>query len=207
MARVLRHTAAGQGLVIRPDGFCPVEGLLALQEFRSFGCSLADVQAAVNNNDKKRFELLQEADQVFVRAVQGHSIKAVADDELLTRLSSEKGNLPTVCVHGTYRRHLASILRQGLLVGGGTSQRNHVHFAPFDPGDGRVISGMRYNCEVAIYLNLEGAIKAGVPFFQSANQVILSPGVQGVVAAEFISKVKDLKTGQWLPSLDPAQVQ
>ena len=33
--------------------------------------------------------------------------------------------------------------RSGLIAGGGVSERNHIHFAPFEPHDGRVISGMR----------------------------------------------------------------
>merc|ERR1719270_3318266 len=102
-------------------------------------------------------------------------MKVVSDDTLLKRLNADDVDLPLVCVHGTYKRCLDSILKKGLLAGGGFSDRNHVHFAPFDPGDGRVISGMRYNCEIAIYVNLKRALREGVPFFQSANQVILSP--------------------------------
>ena len=34
----------------------------------------------------------------------------------------------------------------------------------------------------------------GVPFFQSANEVILSPGINGTVPAKYISQVKDLSS-------------
>lgn len=194
LARILRHTAASLKLAIRPDGFCSADELLRLPDLQQIGASLGDLQAVVNGNDKKRFELREEAGQVLVRAVQGHSMKAVADDQLLQRLQADGSDTPTVCVHGTYRRCVESIRRQGLLAGGGASDRNHVHFAPFEPGDGRVISGMRYNCEVAIYVDVARALREGVPFFRSANQVILSPGIQGVVPAKFISRIRDLQS-------------
>merc|ERR1719356_1322230 len=143
---------------------------------------------------------MEASGEYYIRAVQGHSMKAVDDESLLTRLSPHDTKLPVVCVHGTYRRHLPSILQRGLLPGGGTSDRNHVHFAPFEPGDGRVISGMRSSCEIAIYLDLRAALVGGVPFFLSNNQVILSPGLRGVVPRDYISKVRDLQSGQLLPT-------
>mmetsp|Transcript_9446 Transcript_9446/g.22567 ORF Transcript_9446/g.22567 Transcript_9446/m.22567 type:complete len:401 (-) Transcript_9446:223-1425(-) len=198
LARVLRHTAASQGIQIRADGFCSLEDLLKLQDFTSLSCNAEEVKVAVASNDKKRFEISEESGKVFVRAVQGHSMKAVADESLLSRLGAADADLPTVCVHGTYRRNLESIRRSGLIAGGGVSERNHIHFAPFEPHDGRVISGMRYNCEVAIYIDLRAAIQNGIPFFRSANQVILSPGKDGVLPAAFISQIKDLQTGALL---------
>lgn len=196
LARILRHTAQSLGLQIRADGFCQLQDILALNEFTTMGATAEDVQVAVQSNDKKRFETKIEADKVLIRAVQGHSMKTVDDNSLLKRLNADDPNLPKVCVHGTYRRNVDSIQRNGLLVGGGVSQRNHVHFAPYEPHDGRVISGMRYNCEVAIYIDLPTAIREGVPFFQSANEVILSPGINGTVPAKYISKVRDLSGSQ-----------
>ena len=35
----------------------------------------------------------------------------------------------------------------------------------------------------------------GVPFFRSANEVILSPGINGTVPAKFLLKAKDLSSG------------
>jgi RNA:NAD 2'-phosphotransferase (TPT1/KptA family) len=44
----------------------------------------------------------------------------------------------TVCVHGTYKRNLESILQSGLK----RMERLHVHFSSGLPTDGEVISGM-----------------------------------------------------------------
>lgn len=201
LSNVLRHTALSMGVQIRKDGFCKVAEIVALSQFQKSDCTQADIQSIVRGNDKARFELREESGDVLVRAVQGHSMKVVEDDSLLQRLSADDPDLPEICVHGTYRRCYEDILKDGLRAGGsrcGNAKRNHVHFAPFEPGDGRVISGMRYNCEVAIYLNLQMAMSEGVPFFRSTNQVILSPGINGIVQAKFFTRVKDLQNAQWL---------
>uniref|UniRef100_A0A8D1YVZ7 tRNA phosphotransferase 1 n=1 Tax=Sus scrofa TaxID=9823 RepID=A0A8D1YVZ7_PIG len=52
-------------------------------------------------------------------------------------------------VHGTFWRHWPSILLKGLSRQG----RTHIHLAPGLPGDPGVISGMRPNCEVAVFIN------------------------------------------------------
>merc|ERR1740121_2942002 len=197
LSRVLRHTASSLGLSIRADGFCDVRELLSVREFQDLGCSFADLEAIVKGNDKARFQLIEENSQTqgkrhVIRAVQGHSMKEVQDDKALRPMKVSDPDLPAICVHGTYLRHLQSIKEKGLIAGGGTSNRNHVHFAPFAPGDGRVISGMRYNCEVAIFLDLPRALTGGVPFFRSSNDVLLSPGINGVIPFQFVKEVQQL---------------
>lgn len=67
--------------------------------------------------------------------------------------------------------------------------RQHIHMAKGLPGE--VISGMRYNSEVVIQVNVADAIKAGIRFFESDNGVILSDGIDssGVIPAQFLKKV------------------
>lgn len=172
------------------DGFVSVAELLSVQQFQNYDVSLAELQAIVDTNDKGRFEIASKNGDFVIRAVQGHSMKTVRDEEALQKLSLNDADLPAVCVHGTYTRYLNSIKTKGLLPGGlgSSSNRNHVHFAPYEPGDGRVISGMRYNCEVAIYIDLRQALQDGIPFFRSANGVILS----GSIPPKYISKEKYL---------------
>lgn len=183
---------------MRSDGFCRLDHVLSLRWLQELSCTRLDVEKVVRNSDKKRFELVREhCDTWMIRAVQGHSIKTVDDSHLLRRLRLGDPDLPPLCVHGTYRRHLPSIQHIGLLAGGGQGQhyRNHIHFAPFNPGDRRVISGMRYDCEVAIWIDLQRALEDGVPFFMSANQVILSPGINGRLEAQYFLHAMDLQFG------------
>jgi 2'-phosphotransferase len=74
--------------------------------------------------------------------------------------------------------------------------RNHIHFAKGLPGDSGVISGMRSSAQVLIYLNVPLALQDGVPLLLSANGVILSPGIKGVIAPKYFLKAVDAKTGE-----------
>eukprot|EP00747_Dinoflagellata_sp_TGD_P215188 gnl/TRDRNA2_/TRDRNA2_87908_c0_seq1.p1 gnl/TRDRNA2_/TRDRNA2_87908_c0~~gnl/TRDRNA2_/TRDRNA2_87908_c0_seq1.p1 ORF type:complete len:373 (+),score=54.72 gnl/TRDRNA2_/TRDRNA2_87908_c0_seq1:86-1120(+) len=214
MSMVLRHNAAellASG--VRPDGFCRVDEVLGVEALQDLECSREELESVVRSCPKRRFELgYDEEVGDLIRATQGHSIASVEDAYLLRPLSvSECDLLPEACVHGTYRQHLEDILRFGLVAGGASGQgtRRHVHFACFEPGSTRQgsgpVSGMRSNCEVAIHLDLPRALADGVPFFASKNGVIVSPGVDGVVSAAYILKVKDLQAQQWLdlPTVDP----
>lgn len=44
------------------------------------------VKKVVDENDKKRFELKEKEGQMFIRATQGHSMKEVETEELLTKI-------------------------------------------------------------------------------------------------------------------------
>lgn len=135
----------------------------------------------------------------LIRATQGHSIKSVDAASFLERLSLDS-TLPETVVHGTYHSAWPLILNSGGLRCMG---RNHVHFAtgpslksvlaktgdgdgrdmePTTDGNvqvdsGRVISGMRQDAQVLIYIDLRRALEAGFPFWRSENGVILSEGM------------------------------
>ncbi len=192
LSSLLRHKAVDVGIPIRPDGFCLVSHVLRAKVM--LGASVADVERVVRQSDKRRFELRTENGELLVRAAQGHSMRVVRDDQLLRSLRVDDNELPDVCVHGTFKRHLSSILCVGLLAGGTSGSRNHVHFIPHEPGDGRVISGLRDGNQIAIYLDLRAALGDGVPFFVSNNSVILSPGIDGVISSEYVVRVRDLET-------------
>jgi len=75
--------------------------------------------------------------------------------------------------------------------------RNHIHFSAGEPGQDGVISGMRKTADLKIYMDMSKAMAAGLRFFRSANNVILSPGnSNGLIPPEFFSKVQNVKTNQ-----------
>lgn len=145
------------------------------------------------------------ANEYVIRANQGHSIK-VDTEGLLTPVTRDAGNVPRIVVHGTDERAWSLILR-----GGGLRRmtRNHIHFASGLPtgfktlsssSDDRVedaapvISGMRMSSTVLIYIDINAALDAGIPFFVSENGVILSEGnEQGVLSYEFFTRVESRK--------------
>ncbi|XP_032735225.1 tRNA 2'-phosphotransferase 1 isoform X1 [Lontra canadensis] len=169
LSYVLRHGALKLGLPMRADGFVPLGTLLQLPQFHGF--SAEDVQRVVDTNGKQRFAL-QPGDPgtgPLIRANQGHSLQ-VPELELMPLETPQA--LPLRLVHGTFWRHWPSILLKGLSCRG----RTHIHLAPGLPGDPGVISGMRPNCEVAVFIDGPRALADGIPFFRSANGVILTPG-------------------------------
>ncbi|KAK3280675.1 hypothetical protein CYMTET_11495 [Cymbomonas tetramitiformis] len=186
---LLRHAAAEQGVPIRPDGFCKVSDILSLQRFRKW--NIEDVNCVVLNNAKQRFTLTEEDGIAYIRANQGHTMCEVDEERLLDVVKSPE-EIPT-CVHGTYRKFWDAIRTEGLC----RMQRNHIHFMPGEPRSGEVISGMRSNCDILVYVDVAKAMAAGVRFYRSDNNVILTPGLteRGLLAPEYFLKVVDNNNG------------
>jgi len=67
--------------------------------------------------------------------------------------------------------------------------RTHIHFAIGLPGGKEVVSGMRVSCDVIIEVDVEKAMKAGIEFQRSSNNVILSKGINGIIPPIYFKKV------------------
>ncbi|XP_011367014.1 tRNA 2'-phosphotransferase 1 isoform X1 [Pteropus vampyrus] len=210
LSYALRHGALKLGLPMWADGFVSLGALLQLPQFRSF--SAEDVQRVVDGNGKQRFALHpgDPSTGPLIRANQGHSLQ-VPELELMPLETPQA--LPLMLVHGTFWQHWPSILLKGLSRGG----RTHIHLAPGLPGDPGVISGaqparfnncnprhpkpqlivsagMRPNCEVAVFINGPLALADGIPFFRSANGVILTPGnADGFLLPKYFKEALQLR--------------
>ncbi|XP_036908922.1 tRNA 2'-phosphotransferase 1 isoform X2 [Sturnira hondurensis] len=195
LSYALRHGALKLGLPMGPGGFVPLGTLLQLPQFRSF--SAEDVQRVVDTNGKQRFAL-QPGDPStgpLIRANQGHSLQ-VPELELMPLETPQ--DLPLTLVHGTFWKYWPSILLKGLSCRG----RTHIHLATGLPGDPGVISdpspgvpaGMRPNCEVALFISGPLALADGIPFFRSANGVILTPGnADGFLLPKYFKEALQLR--------------
>lgn len=85
-------------------------------------------------------------------------------------------------------------------------RRNHIHFSPgllagLKPGatTSKVISGMRRDAQLLLYINLPKAIAAGITFWRSENGVILSEGdphKNGLLGMEYVDKIEDIGSAQ-----------
>ncbi|KAL6217615.1 hypothetical protein ACLB2K_010832 [Fragaria x ananassa] len=149
-----------------------------------------EIKEAVRRDNKQRFTLLEENGEILIRANQGHSTTIVEIERLLKPiLSFEK---VSVCVHGTYRKNWDSILESGLKC----MTRLHVHFASGLPTDGEVISGMRRDVNILIFLDIRNALAEGIKFYISDNKVILTEGFDGVVSVNVAASAKTLDEGQ-----------
>jgi 2'-phosphotransferase len=165
--------------------------VLAYLNFQPSGghVTVTDIQNVVLSNDKQRFALneLEGEDgqtQLWIRANQGHSMDNI-QPELKPILKVE--DIPSgIAVHGTYHKPWKIIQRDGLNRMG----RNHIHFAIGEIDHSQVISGMRSNAQVLIYLDVQKALDDGIPLFLSQNNVVLSPGINGVIAPKYFKEVK-----------------
>ena len=72
----------------------------------------------VDDNEKKRFEVARFDGVCFIRAAQGHSIKTVVVEEVMTPITVASGNIPQLCVHDTHFRSMNDIFKFGLCTGG-----------------------------------------------------------------------------------------
>ncbi|XP_026426344.1 tRNA 2'-phosphotransferase 1-like isoform X2 [Papaver somniferum] len=174
---------------MRSDGYVKVTDLLKL-DLKTFASvplnshPIDDIREAVRKDNKQRFGLLEENGELLIRANQGHSIKTIESDNLLKPiLSAEEA---PVCVHGTYTKNLESILNNGLKC----MKRLHVHFSSGLPTDGEVISGMRRDVNLLIFLDVNKALKEGMKLYISENKVILTEGFNGVVAVKYFEKME-----------------
>lgn len=190
LSSTLRHNAAKQGIAMRADGYVLVSDILANQRYKSLKVTQEEIEEIVRTNDKQRFALLRETtadgrEVLLVRANQGHTVSVEVE---LTPLETVD-QFPPVAIHGTTRQAWETIRTEGL----SRMKRRHIHMAPGKPKDDGVISGLRANSKVLIYIDFAKALAAGIPFFKSANGVVLSPGNdKGVIPPEFFLRIEDI---------------
>ncbi|CAN6179549.1 unnamed protein product [Urochloa humidicola] len=170
LSKVLRHMAEELGLNMRPDGYVRVNDLLKLN-LRTYADvplkshTVDEIREAVRRDNKQRFGLLEEDGELLIRANQGHTITTVTSESLLKPILS--ADEVSVCVHGTFRKKLDSILQSGL----SRMTRLHVHFSNGLPSDGQVISD-------------------GMKLYISDNNVILTEGFDGFVPVKYFEKIE-----------------
>ena len=189
LSKILRHRALDYNLQMDQAGFVKLQDIFSLDQLRDL--TINDIINVVETNSKKRFEIKTEIiegiETTFIRATQGHSISFVNDELLLTPILSA-AEIP-ICLHGTYCRFKDSIIANGLKK----MSRNHIHFASGLPESGSVISGIRGNVEILVYIDSLKCFEAGMKFFRSSNGVILCRGLgeEGVIPPEFIQQIID----------------
>jgi 2'-phosphotransferase len=179
LSYVLRHGALKENLKLDEKGFIAVADIV-----KHKGCTVQQIKDCVEYNEKKRFQLEERTHGLYIRASQGHSITLVDPD---LKLITDPAEIPVV-VHGTTRTAYESIKKTGL----NKMARTHIHFAHGSATDPTVVSGMRKTSQVMIYIDSAKAMGAGIKFYLSANGVILSDGINGVIHPQFFEKIEQV---------------
>lgn len=176
---------------------------------KSLQATFADIRTAVEDNEKQRFSMKpnpalptppnpssEDPSDWVIRANQGHSI-AIESEALLKPITLEANNVPETVVHGTYFGTWQSILDTGGLK---RMTRTHIHFStglPEDRSSG-VISGMRSDAEVVIYVDVRKSLEEekNLLWWISENGVVLTEGNEdGILPIKYFKKVAGRKAG------------
>lgn len=157
---VLRHKPEAAGITLDEHGWADVSELIAGVN-RTHPLTMELLDEIVRTDEKRRYSFNE--DRTLIRANQGHSIPV---DVELERLEP-----PEVLYHGTGRKYVPSIDRQGLLP----KSRLYVHLSADE--DTAMKVGRRHG-EPVIYMVQAGRMSAdGYPFYRSANGVWLTKKV------------------------------
>ena len=167
MSYILRHRAIDLGINMDSYGRILLSDLLSNYKMKKLKATEEIVRNIVNINDKKRFTIENVDGKVMIKANQGHSKKfenIIDENKLLTEITE-----PVICIHGTFY-DVYNIIKKGLKP----MSRTHIHFATGYPNDKNIISGARKNSEIFIEIDMNMAMKDGIKFFKSDNNVILT---------------------------------
>lgn len=164
MTKLLRHAPEEFGVVLDPeDGSCPIDTLLeAIQAQPKWSwVKQEDVEQVVRNSDKQRFEIKDER----IRARYGHSHHKVRYNP---------GEPPAVLYHGTNKKALPSILKEGL----SPMSRQYVHLS--EGTHFATLAGSRRGELVILKVDTLSAKQLGVTFYYAGNEVWLADHVPPV---------------------------
>ena len=157
---ILRHKPETIGITLDEHGWANVDELIAGVS-RTHPLTMELLEEIVRTDEKQRYSF--NGNKTLIRANQGHSIPV---DVELPRLEP-----PAVLYHGTGRKYVPSIDRQGLLP----KSRLYVHLSADE--DTAVKVGRRHG-EPVVYAVQAGKMSAdGHPFYRSVNGVWLAKEV------------------------------
>ena len=157
LSLVLRHEPEKIGLKLDPAGWADVDAVLAGCARHGIELSRERLTEIVARSEKQRFGLDQSGRRI--RANQGHSVSV--------ELGYPRVTPPELLYHGTARKFISAILKEGLVKG----ERHHVHLSA-DQATARNV-GQRRGPPVILLVKSGEMHRAGHAFFQSANGVWL----------------------------------
>ena len=161
LARVLRHKPDLWSVTLDAQGWCEVAALMAGAAKAGQALTADELHEIVATNDKQRFRL--SADGLRIRAVQGHSVRV--DLKLLTVLP------PPALYHGTVRKFLEAIRREGLRP----MNRHAVHLSA--TREAAVAVGSRRGVAVVLVVDSYAMNRDGYKFQQAENGTWLADAV------------------------------
>lgn len=161
LSYVLRHRPETIGLELDESGWARVDELLTAAQRAGVSLNEEQLRQVVEQSDKKRFAFSE--DGLRIRADYGHSIPV--------ELGLQPVAPPEFLYHGTARRFVASIRRQGLRRRG----RNCVHLSPDEHT--AIGVGKRHGKPVILVVQARRMHGSGFTFYRSESGIWLTEGV------------------------------
>lgn len=155
----LRHAPWEYELEMDDKGFVDIEQLLsAINEENKYSKIIDkfDIIKVMEVSNKKRLEIIGER----IRAMYGHSFPM--------QIKYEEETPPAMLYHGTAKRFLNSIKKEGLKP----TSRQYVHLSE-DIETPKMVGKRRDSDPVILYIDTVEAIKAGVKFYKANDKVWL----------------------------------
>ena len=155
----LRHAPWEYELEMDDKGFVDIEQLLsAINEENKYLKIIDkfDIIKVMEVSNKKRLEIIGER----IRAMYGHSFPM--------QIKYEEETPPAMLYHGTAKRFLNSIKKEGLKP----MSRQYVHLSE-DIETAKMVGKRRDSDPVILYIDTVEAIKAGVKFYKANDKVWL----------------------------------
>ena len=146
------------------DGYVDIDELIPKLDKPVTQDELSQIQALCN---KTRIKLNGNR----IRANQGHSTGDIDEIQIFEEILRPM----TGCYHKTDRKLYSKIRETGLNRMG----RKHIHFA-------RDSHLLKKGKSLTIEVNMEDAMADGIKFYRSDNNVILSPGIDGVIPPKYL---------------------
>ena len=161
LSYVLRHHPESIGLELDEGGWARVDELLTAAQRAGVSLNEESLRQVVEQSDKKRFAFSE--DSLRIRAEYGHSIPVELDLQAVLP--------PEFLYHGTARRFVASIRRQGLRRRG----RNYVHLSPDEHT--AIGVGKRHGKPVILVVQARRMHGSGFTFYRSESGTWLTEEV------------------------------
>ena len=183
--QILRHQIVEYNLPVTTGGYVKLNDILKLNLKVFTNITMNDINKIVETNEKKRLELTNINNEVYIRATQGHNKivgKLINNADALEEITQD---YPVQYIfHGTQKKYLKSILANGL----NRMERKHIHFVENIESE-KQISGFKSISNYIICVDMKKCMGDGIKFYKSSNNVILTEGINGIMPSSYFTKL------------------
>ncbi|MEK5487406.1 RNA 2'-phosphotransferase [Lysinibacillus sp. fkY74-1] len=162
VAYALRHSPGKYELELDANGWVSVDQLLeSLRKSDKWSrIEIDDLKKMIEKSEKKRYEILDDK----IRAFYGHSTPM--------KIQKKEMKPPSTLYHGTSRRFLESIIKNGLVP----KTRQYVHLSE-DIHTAILVGKRRDTAPIVLKINSEDAYKNGVKFYFAHETIWLADAI------------------------------